>query len=354
MYIKTTYLIIMFLLSNLINAQTKFDVEIATWYKNKPAAVSLSFDDASFTQYEYAYPILEKYKIKATFSLVGDWTHEKPESSAEPGSFEIKKMGWNEIIRLHNSGHEIAAHGYSHVRYNKNLPEEDLILQMQEINNLIKIKIKAPVYTLHYPFSFTTDKIIDASEKAGFLFCRTGRDTINPSSPEDMNLLFSKAILNNNTPDSVEFIQWLKDTEGKWLILMYHHLFTEDSKENKILEFHNVKNTYSLYPATFEQQLRLIINSDYWIAPISSVGKYIVERDNINLKVRKICKTIKIKTESTLDTLVYNQPVSLVVKTKWEKVVVTGSLSDGEYYLSDNTLLIDVLPNKTITIKRLR
>ena len=337
-----------------MNAQNKSNVEIATWYKNKKGAVSISFDDASYSQYKYAFPILEKYKIKATFSLVGEWTHNKPQYSAEPGSFKIKKMSWNEIIELHNFGHEIAAHGFIHKKYNKNLSEEDLIFQMKKIRTLIDMNIHSPVYTLHYPFSFTTDKIIDASKKAGFLFCRTGNDSINPASPADMHLLYSKAILNNNTPDSVEFTKWLNETNGKWLILMYHHLFTEDSKENKILQFHKVQNTYSLFPESFEKQLRLIINSDYWVAPISTVGRYIVERDNTDLKVRSFCNVLNIRAKSNLEPSLYNQALTLKVTTDWDRVEVSGSLTDGEYDVVNKVLLIDVLPDKKVTIRKLR
>lgn len=84
--------------------QTKeYSAEVCTWKNNKPGAISISFDDGSYTQYEYAYPILEKFNFKASFSLVGVWTKDHPSFSSEPGVFEIKKWDgmklMNYIIR---------------------------------------------------------------------------------------------------------------------------------------------------------------------------------------------------------------------------------------------------------------
>ena len=344
--------IIIFLFSGFAVNGQKFSVEVCKWYQNKEGAISISFDDASYTQYEYAYPILEKYNIKATISLVGEWTHEKPTYSSEAGNFEIKKMGWNEIAELNNHGYEIAAHGYKHAKYNKHLPKTEIIQQMKEVKELIENNINTRVYTLHYPYSFTSYKIIEAAKEAGFLFCRTGRDSINPASPSDINFLYSKVILNNNKPDINQFSQWINQTNGKWLILMYHHLFPESSKETKIMEYHKVKNTYSVFPETFEEQIGIIANSNYWAAPISTIGKYIIERDNLKIKTKKIGKNIIINTETEIDTSIYNQAISLKITLPWHKVSVKGSTNDKIYEVKNNELLIDFIPGKTVKIRK--
>lgn len=333
--------------------QKKFSAEITTWYQDKVGAVSISFDDASYTQYEYAYPVLEKYKLKATFSLVGEWTHDKPTYSAEPDIFLIKKMGWQQIKELHQNGHEIAAHGYKHQKYGKRLPKIILTQQMRQIKNLIESKINAPVYTLHYPYSFTSDSIIAAAEESGFLFGRTeGKENVNQYKLNNKYLLVSQAILNDTTPNENEFAQWIKQANGNWLILMYHHLFPQGSKEMNIMKNHNVKNTFSLYPDTFEKQIKTVAASGYWVAPIAVVGKYIVEREHTKIEMRMFCNTIKIKTFTTVDTTIYNQALTVKVKLPWTKISVEGSENDGDYKVKNSELLIDILPGKTIKIKK--
>lgn len=337
---------------NLTNGQTRFNAKITDWYSDRQGAVSISFDDACYSQYEYAVPILDKYNIKATFSIVGEWIHKYPEYSAEQGCFDVKKMGWDQVNELLTSGHEIAAHGYKHEKYNRHLSEMELVKQMRSIIDLIENNTNSAVYTMHYPYSYTSDKIIEASKKAGFLFCRTGRDSINPASPKNMNLLFSNVILNNNTPDNNEFSKWLIDAHGNWLILMYHHIFPENLKEDNILKLHNVKNTYSLYPITFEQQVKTLTSLNYWIAPISTIGMYIAERDNSDLTMRRYGHTLKITCNTNIDTSVYRIPLTLKIELPWRNILVQGSEQDGVYNVDNNQILIDIMPGSTIKIKR--
>ena len=336
--------------------KNEFEAEISTWHQNKKGAISISFDDAGYTQYTYAYPILEKYNMKATFSVVGEWTQEKPSFSAELGSFEIKKMGWQQIIELHRHGHEIAAHGYKHQRYNRFSTIPELVTKMKKIKHLIENKIHAPIYTLHYPYSFISDSIIRATEVAGFLFGRAGKTKnlfVNAKTPQNFYLLVSNPILNDTTPSINGFINWTKQANGNWLIIMYHHLFPKNSKEMSIMNYHHVTNTYSLFPETFEKQMKLIANSEYWVAPIADVGKYIIERENTTLTLNMInTNTLAINSKTLLDTTIYNFPLTLTIKLPWNKIQVTGSASDGNYKVSDNQLILYFLPKQTIIITK--
>ena len=354
---KKNYLFLYFLLltgSIIAQNKTKFSAEIATWYHDKPGAVSISFDDASYTQYEYAYPVLEKYGFKATFSLVGTWTHNQATYSAEPGYFEIKKMGWQEIKELHDKGHEIAAHGYEHKKYKKYASVNELTKQMKQVKDLIEKHIQSPVYTLHYPYSFTSDSIVAASKRAGFLFARTGNEAINPVTPANMHLLESKAIINNYYPDDSQFNEWLNQANGKWLILMYHHLFPEGSKEMKILRYHKVTNTYSLLPNTFQKQMQVLSGQNAWVAPIATVGKYVVEREHTKIKLRRFCHRLCIKVSTNLDTAIYNQPLTIKVKLPWKKVKIRKGKESYIYNVKNQTLLLDILPNSKVIIKKVK
>jgi peptidoglycan/xylan/chitin deacetylase (PgdA/CDA1 family) len=350
----TNFLLLLFAL-NSANAQPKTDVaaEICNWYQNRPGAISLTFDDASYSQFAYAFPILEKYKVKATFSLVGEWTHDEPSLSSEAACFKIEKMGWDAVGLLYKNGHEIAAHGYKHERYNRLLPKTLLIEQMKKVKDLIENKIQEQVFTLHYPYSFTSDKICSAAKEAGYLFCRTGSGPINQSSPTNMNLLNSQVVLNNQNPDSVQLKAWLNEAKGKWLILMYHHLFPKRSKESELYNYHKVKNTYSVFPENFEKQVQIMLQSKYWIAPLANIGKYIVERDNTKLTIKKSSNSLKIKTSNQLDPLQYNQALSVKVNLPWEKVSVEGSENDGIFKPLNQELILNLLPGKTLSIKKL-
>jgi peptidoglycan/xylan/chitin deacetylase (PgdA/CDA1 family) len=346
-------LIILALTSNDYGQQSnEFSAKISTWYQNKPGAISISFDDASYTQYTSAYPILEKYDIKATFGIVGEWVEEEPVFKAETGFFEIQRMGWPQLIELHDHGHELAAHGFKHEKYDKLWPVSDLAEEMKKIKTLIESRTNSPVCTMNYPYSYASGNIPIAANEAGFLFGRTGLDTVNPASPENMYLLATQAILNESLPDSNTFRIWLDKANGNWLILMYHHLFEENSKETEIMRLHSVEYSYSIYPELFEKQVKEIVSTGYWIAPVCTIGKYITERNGTEVKMIRTRKKIYIYTFTNLNKNIYDQPLTLEVKLPWKRVGVKGSQQDGIVETHNNRLFIDVLPEKEIILTK--
>jgi len=269
------------------------------------------------------------------------------------GMFQIKKMGWKQLKELSNNGNEIAAHGYKHIRYGKRLPVDTLVKQMQKINKLIKNNIQKPVLTIHYPYSFTSKNIVKAVDKTDFYFGRTGGkiqyNTYEKFSPF---LLSSRAILNDSTPNKKDFDTWLKDANGKWLILMYHHLFPENSKEMNIMNYHKVSHTYSLYPKTFDWQMKQVSQTNYWIATEQQVAKYITEYTNTKLKKSKFCHTYTIKTTTSLNSQVFNEPLTMEINIPWKKVKIIGSLNDGIKENKNGLYLINFLAGNTLKIKK--
>jgi peptidoglycan/xylan/chitin deacetylase (PgdA/CDA1 family) len=350
---KITFLIISYiLLLSGTKAQT-ISAEVCTWKNDKPAAVSISFDDASFTQYKFAYPILSKFGFKATYGLVVEWTKENPSYSSEPGMFLIKKMGWKQIRELYKSGNEIASHGYRHKKYDKHLPLKTLVSQIKKSKTAIEAKLNGKCYTIHYPYSFANEKIAKAAEEAGFLFGRTGKQNFNSATPPNMRLLNSYAILNDTIPTLNEFANLLDEAKDKWLILMYHHLFPKCSREIHILKFHNVVNTYSLYPETFEKQIKILKEKNYWVAPIEKIGKYIIERKNSKLTIVSKGSSFELKLNSKADTTLYNEPLTIKIKLDWEKVRVLQSKVIKNYKVHRGILLLNVLPGKSIKVEKL-
>ena len=352
---KTISGIWLFLIPFFLTAQSRFAAEITPFANDKAAAVSITFDDGTYTQYRFAFPLLEKYRMKATFSVVGEWVKDNPSFSAEPGMFMIKKMGWNQIDTLSRYGHEIASHGYYHRKFPRHAPSVVIANEMQQAKQLVETKLHRPVWTLHYPYSFTSDSIIRAARKAGFLFGRTGTyKGVYYNDYRNFNplLLKSIAFLNDTTPSLDSLRQVFSKAEGKWLILMYHHLFPENSREMQILRYHKVRHTYSVYPATFEKHLQLLQDYDFWIAPEATVGKYMTERKHARIKTRRWFGKYIVRLKTDLDTAVYGQPLTVKIKLPWKKVRINGSLNDGIFEVKDN-FIISVLPQARIVIKKL-
>ena len=135
---------------------------------------------------------------------------------------------------------------------------------------------------------------------------------------------------------------------------MYHHIFPKGSKEDKLFDFHSVTNRYSLYPKSFDNQMRLVRNSDYWVAPTSIVGRYIQARNNAKLSIIQDRDSYIIELISERDPEVNDFPMTVAFRSDWKVVQIINSLSDGYYNPRDGLITIDMGINKKIIVKKIK
>ena len=111
--------------------------------------------------------------------------------------------------------------------------------------------------------------------------------------------------------------------------------------------------TYSVTPETFKKQVRLIRNSDYWVAPINVVGRYVKEREVSVLEFTNHDNKIILKVKNDLDTAVYNIPITVMFTTDWKIVKVINSADDGIYNPRNNIVLLNLYPNREVILEDL-
>lgn len=105
--------------------------------------IVIHFDDGYYSNYEYIYPILKKYNVKASIYVVTDKVGQEIDG--------IKYLGWDECLEMQNSGLvEIYSHSKRHVFYDR-VPvrevRDDVIESYKVIeNHLGKKKLKVFVY----------------------------------------------------------------------------------------------------------------------------------------------------------------------------------------------------------------
>lgn len=105
--------------------------------------ILIHFDDGYYSNYEYIYPILKKYNVKASIYIVTDKVGEEING--------IRYLSWSECLEMQNSGLvEIYSHSKRHVFYDK-LPvrkvHDDVIESYKVIEkNLGKKELKVFVY----------------------------------------------------------------------------------------------------------------------------------------------------------------------------------------------------------------
>ena len=178
---------------------TLFVSELVEWMEGKRTvpekSVVLSFDDGFWDNYEYAFPILKKYRLKATIFIVTGWISEERDKTRpreviphHQGNQLIARgrgdqiaMTWPEAKEMQESGLiEIESHTHSH---NKELYQdrpalrEDLGRSREAILNHLNKESTC----LCWPGGRYSPESIIAAQEVGFIaLCTTERGLNQP------------------------------------------------------------------------------------------------------------------------------------------------------------------------------
>ena len=295
---------------------------IADFYNNKDAAITITFDDATYGQYEYAFPTLKKYGLVASFGVTGEWVCQTPTEFSEDGYVSYVRMSKNNLLELWRHGNEISWHGLKHQPYDGTQVWIRLDKQLRNeivIGTLLLNPI--PIYSIFYPYSSTNGKVPLAVQSSGFLFGRTAGEKYNEIDKIDYYLLKSFAITNNDIPSDGEFREIIDNSTGRWCILMYHHIITDTSAQKIHYDHHRVKNSYAISPERFDLQMKIVSDKDYWVGTIFDVARYLKQKEESKLVVEYIGSEMYVTIECELDPDIYNHEMTVIYGDKIYNIV---------------------------------
>ena len=115
-----------------------------------------TFDDGHLSDFEHALPLLASHRAQATFFITVGWT------GARPGY-----MGWGELRALHQAGHSIGAHGWTHALLT-HCSDAELDKELRSARLLLEDKLQTPITTMSFPGGRYDKRVLQACHQAGY------------------------------------------------------------------------------------------------------------------------------------------------------------------------------------------
>ena len=122
--------------------------------------VIISFDDGWRDQFEYALPVLEKYRYSATFFVFTN-------AIGRPGFFS-----WDDLKTLRALGMVIGSHSETHPFLTRIADDAALREEIIGSKRILESKLGITVNEFAYPFGLYNQKIVALVKEAGYISAR--------------------------------------------------------------------------------------------------------------------------------------------------------------------------------------
>lgn len=117
--------------------------------------IAITFDDGWLEQYSVAFPLLQKYGMKATFYA--------PSSYRAGGRY----VTWEQLAELHDAGLEIGSHTRKHVNLLA-VSAEDASYEISGSKSTLEEKLGITIESIAYPYGLYSGSTIALAQQAGY------------------------------------------------------------------------------------------------------------------------------------------------------------------------------------------
>ncbi len=164
--------------------------KLPQFFPDKP--VVLTFDDGSKSHFQYVFPLLQKYGVKATFFVY-------------PGNIVVKsdfQLTWAELKKMARAGMDIQSHTFSHPFLTKtNFKRDDprylewLDRELKDSKRVLEQRLKTKVNLLAYSYGWFNDIVETKAIEAGY----QGIFTVNwgVNRPDENRLRLKRRAVSN-------------------------------------------------------------------------------------------------------------------------------------------------------------
>lgn len=178
--------------------------------------IAISFDDGYLDIWEYAFPILKKYDIKATIFVI---TSRINDSSGGPKDF----LSWFELKQMQSSGLvDIQSHTHTHIRCDVS-GKEHIREELNLSKKLIEEKLNKTCNFICWPWGKYNSLAISLAKECGYTGAVTSERGINTISSDIMQIkrFYVRPSIEN---DKVWFATRLFIYSHLWLGRLYSYI----------------------------------------------------------------------------------------------------------------------------------
>lgn len=256
---------------------------IARFQGNRPAALSLTFDDNTRDQYERGVPLLAKHALPATFFVIAGKTAETPAEAAQKKPGESGGIAWPQLKELAAAGHEIANHSWTHKQLTK-LDDAGLAAEIDLAYERITERLGSAPLTFCYPGNGRNDHVREAVLQRHV-------------AARDFQLGYGGPTWTADAANA-RIEQGL--AKGEWMVAMIHAI-TEG-----YMPFRSADE--------FEQHLAWLAQRRHqvWIDTFATVARYIRERDSAGITAKGQPGNWSFVVQCPLDAR-YNVPLTVLI-----------------------------------------
>ncbi len=136
--------------------------------KKNDKGIIITFDDGEDTVYEYAFPILKKYGIRALVFLVVGYIGQDNLWDISMTGKRVRHLSWNQILEMKKWGIEFGSHTMSH-RNLTLLSKQEVEYEIFESKRILDREIGG-CRSISYPFNRVNREIVETTSKAGYEF----------------------------------------------------------------------------------------------------------------------------------------------------------------------------------------
>jgi peptidoglycan/xylan/chitin deacetylase (PgdA/CDA1 family) len=248
------------------SSETKSSETAFHWPEGKQMALSLTFDDARFSQVEKGIPLLNKYQVSGTFYV-------------SPNAMLARVEDWKNAVE---GGHEIGNHTLVHPcsgnfpwARHKALEDYTLEKMAQELDSA-SVLIHQVLGIWPNAFAYTCGQTyvgrgVDTRSYVPLVAERfeSGRNWMNegPNDPAycDLARLNGTELDGKSFPEVLKLIEAARD-QGAWLVLAGHEM-DDGGRQTSLLPTIDSICRYASDP-----------KNGIWIDNMSIIGKYVRER----------------------------------------------------------------------------